>query len=406
MTLKASGAERTTCLLKIRLTLMTTIHWLGNGLSSEPGLKRLAGLDNNVTLWCRRTDDGQALLAGCASQTVRYLNWSELPSAIAPGDIVVSMLPASEHLTAASICLDRNAHFVSSSYVSDDMRGLHKDAIAKGLTFINEVGLDPGLDHLLAHDLIEIFKQSEHAGGNYQHHFRSYCGGFPSTPNAFKYRFSWSPVGVLRALKSPASWVQDNTVQHTDRPWKALTHYTTPNSDRERFQAYPNRDSIPFIQQYHLPEHWQIAEFVRGTLRLEGWAEAWQDIFNAIDQLHDDDAQVVLKQLSDKLWQEHAYQPGETDRVVLCVEHEVKDAGQTIWHKAYTVDEAGNERGSAMGRLVSLTVSLAVQATMAGQLPAGVLAATSDQSLIRQWIASLRSMGESIRFYDAVCSKS
>lgn len=380
---------------------MTMIHWLGNGLSSVPGIKRLASLDDNFILWCRRTDDGRKLLAGCQSQAVRDLRWDDLRSAVSPGDVVVSMLPASEHLTVAGICLDRGAHFVSSSYVAEDMRALHADAKAKGLTLINEVGLDPGLDHLLAHDLIETFKESEHATGNYQHYFRSYCGGFPSIPNDFKYKFSWSPVGVLKALKSPASWVQDNAVQHTDRPWKALTQYATPTANSERFQAYPNRDSIPFIRQYHLPEHWQIAQFVRGTLRLEGWAEAWQDIFTTIDNLHDDDAQVVLKQLSDKLWQEHAYQPGEADRVVLCVEHEVKDGDQTLWHKSYTVDEVGNERGPAMGRLVSLTVSLAVQAILAGQLPAGVLAATSDRQLVRDWIASLCSMGESIRLHDS-----
>ena len=104
--------------------------------------------------------------------------------------------------------------------------------------------------------------------------------------------------------------------------------------------------------------------------------------------------------MSDELWQKHAYRPGEADRVVLCVEHEVKDGDQTVWHRSYSVDEIGNERGSAMARLVSLTVSLAVESILNGQLPAGVLAATSDRQLVRSWIETLRTLGESIELTD------
>lgn len=381
---------------------MTQIHWLGNGLSSVPGIKRLANAHDHFVLWCRRTDDGKTLLEGCRSQEVRHLGWDELKASVSAGDVVVSMLPASEHLKVAGICLDRDAHFVSSSYVSDEMQACHQAAEVKGLSFINEVGLDPGLDHLLAHDLIESFKDSEHASGDHQHYFRSYCGGFPSVPNEFRYKFSWSPVGVLKALKSPASWMQDGAVQHTDRPWKSLTEYAAPIASSERFQAYPNRDSIPFIVQYHFPDSWTIAEFVRGTLRLEGWAEAWRDIFTTIDTLKADEAETVLKEMSVELWQKHSYQAEEVDRVVLCVEHEVRNGDRTIWHRSYSADEVGNERGSAMARLVSLTVSLAVQSILAKELPAGVLAGISDRKLVRAWIDELRSMGESIRLTDHV----
>ena len=194
--------------------------------------------------------------------------------------------------------------------------------------------------------------------------------------------------------------MQSGEVRNTDRPWKALSEYAAPIASGERFQAYPNRDSIPFIQQYHFPEHWTVAEFVRGTLRLEGWAEAWGDIFETIDLLKPEESEPVLKALSDELWEKHSYQPGEPDRVVLCVEHEVKDTDQTVWHQSYSVDEIGNERGSAMARLVSQTVSLAVQSLVDGQLPAGVLAATSDRKRVQDWIDGLRSMGEGIHLTD------
>ena len=88
------------------------IHWLGIGLSSVPGIKHLATTHDNFVLWCRRTDDGRKLLGGCRSQEVRHLAWDELTAAVSPGDVVVSMLPASEHLQVAYICLARDAHFV------------------------------------------------------------------------------------------------------------------------------------------------------------------------------------------------------------------------------------------------------------------------------------------------------
>ena len=108
-----------------------------------------------------------------------------------------------------------------------------------------------------------------------------------------------------------------------------------------------------------------------------------------------------LRELSADLWRENAYQAGEPDRVVLCVEHEVTDGSETVWHCGYSVDEVGDERGSAMARLVSLTAALAVESIRENRLPGGVLAATSDRSLIRSWIGGLREMGESIhRFGD------
>ena len=157
-------------------------------------------------------------MAGCRSQDVRPFEWENLKANVSAGDVVVSMLPASEHMRVAGICLERSAHFVSSSYVSEEMRGLSEAAETQGLTFINEVGLDPSLDHLLAHELIESFKEGTPVSGESLHYFRSYCGGFPNVPNDFKYKFSWSPVGVLKVLKSPARWMEGGETRETNRP--------------------------------------------------------------------------------------------------------------------------------------------------------------------------------------------
>ena len=112
---------------------MTRIHWLGIGLSSVPGIKRLASLHEGFVLWCRRVDAGSTLLANCRTRDVRHLGWEELAATVTAGDVVVSMLPASEHQKVAAICLDREAHFVSSSYVSEEMQALHEPARARGL---------------------------------------------------------------------------------------------------------------------------------------------------------------------------------------------------------------------------------------------------------------------------------
>ncbi len=104
------------------------------------------------------------------------------------------MLPANMHMEIALLCLEAKAHFVSSSYVSPEMAALDEEVKASGLCFVNEVGLDPGgLDHLLAHLLMNDYKSSAVFDPSNSHDFRSYCGGFPAVANAFKYKFSWSP---------------------------------------------------------------------------------------------------------------------------------------------------------------------------------------------------------------------
>ena len=100
--------------------------------------------------------------------------------------------------------------------------------------------------------------------------------------------------------------------------------------------------------------------------------------------------------LSDSLWKQHAYDPGEPDRVILHVEMTVTDGGQPVWDGAYVLDEHGNATGSAMARLVSKTVSLAVEAVMDGELPPGVSAAPSNPQVVNAWMSKLIASGERI----------
>ena len=109
--------------------------------------------------------------------------------------------------------------------------------------------------------------------------YHSYCGGIPALANDFKYKFSWSPVGVIKALNSEAKFIE-NFVENSKTPYKYIKNYSINN---ETFEAYPNRNSLPYIKEYLFPSSWKIKEFVRGTLRLNGWTKAWENIFKILE---------------------------------------------------------------------------------------------------------------------------
>ncbi|CAN0326840.1 unnamed protein product, partial [Chrysoparadoxa australica] len=168
--------------------------------------------------------------------------------------------------------------------------------------------------------------------------FTSYCGGVPKIPNAFRYKFSWAPVGVLKALKSPSRSIRHFSELNVDRPWDALSRYDAPLPSAESFEVYPNRDSLPFMADYGFEASWKVKNFVRGTLRLNGWAEAWKDIFAEAGTATD----ARLQEIADKLLAENAYDADEPDRVVLCVALEAEKDGTPVYHKPYVMDAWGH----------------------------------------------------------------
>ena len=384
---------------------MAIIHWLGAGLSSAPGIKRLIGNGAELWLWNRTLSKAQAVIQSLEGQCqARTLDWQQLAQHVSKGDVLVSMLPGSFHVQAAQLALDNNAHFVSSSYLSPAMEALNEQALAKGLCLVNEVGLDPGIDHLLAYALVDNYRQSAAYTPSNRLEFRSFCGGLPAQENDFKYKFSWSPLGVLTALKSPAQWREDGEVKTNSKPWNAVRDYTIALSEDHTatFEAIPNRDSLPFISQYQFDPKWNIDTFMRGSLRLTGWSHAWKDIFSLVESAQGAGATAKLTAKSDELWQQHAFKEGEQDRVVLHVELQAKDPDtkQCIWRQSYAMDAFGNDQGSAMARLVSTTVSLAVEAVLEERIGAGVTAAPNDIGLVSDWLGYLNNHHDSIKHLD------
>ena len=384
------------------MTSSTVIHWLGAGLSSGPGLIRLLANGANVCLWNRTLAHAHHLVAKSPSKPeICALDLDDLAERLQPGDVVVSMLPADMHVEIAKRAIAGKAHFVSSSYVSQPMRALHESALQHQLCLVNEVGLDPGLDHLMAHMLIDAWRISDHYDPGATLSFRSYCGGFPAVPNDFRYKFSWSPVGVLRALLTPARYMAASEICEVGRPWEAIEPYTVSLGGQvETFEAYPNRDSLPFMSDYHFDPDWTVKEFVRGTLRLQGWSLAWHDIFETLSDAGRANNDEVLNALSSDLWQQHRYAENEADRVVLCVELCCQSNEETLFHRICTLDALGNATGSAMARLVSIPVSLAVDDILAGQVSHGVSTAPSAAQRIEQWFNALGDGGDSVQVQD------
>ncbi len=376
-----------------------TIHWCGTGLSAIPGLRRLIEDGHKVTVWNRTIDKARAEV-GDLTDDIRAFDIDALGAVLEQGDVIVSMLPGDWHVPLAELAISKRANFVSSSYIAPEMRALNDKAREAGVALVNEVGLDPGIDHLMAHALVADYRASDAFDAQNHLSFISYCGGIPKNPNPFRYKFSWSPLGVLKALRSPSKSIRDYAPLDVARPWDAITSYVAPLPTPESFEVYPNRDSIPFMAEYQFEDHWPVKEFVRGTLRLNGWADAWSDVFTEIETLSGPEGDARLKQMSDQFWDENAYDEGEPDRVVLCVGLKAEKEGVETWHKTYVMDAWGDARGTAMARLVSIPVSLAVEAVLNRAIPAGVHAAPSDPKLVQAWMAEIDKLAQHLQVVD------
>ncbi|WP_299923167.1 saccharopine dehydrogenase family protein [uncultured Pelagimonas sp.] len=372
-----------------------TIHWCGTGLSAIPGLRRLIEAGHPVTVWNRTIAKAEEAV-GDLTKDIRAFDINALESDLKAEDIVVSMLSGDWHVPLAELAIKTGAHFVSSSYIAPEMRDLDSKARAAGVRVINEVGLDPGIDHLMAHALVADYKASPAYDADNAISFTSYCGGVPKIANAFRYKFSWAPVGVLKALRSPSRSIRHFSELNVSKPWDAITRYDAPLATPESFEVYPNRDSIPFMEEYNFDPKWPIKDFVRGTLRLNGWSEAWKDIFAEAGTATDE----RLTEIADQLLKDNAYDKGEPDRVIMCVSFLAEKDGVPVWHKTYTMDAWGDARGTAMARLVSVPVSLAVEAVLNREVPVGVMAAPSDPKLITRWMDEVQTLAQHVMVVD------
>jgi saccharopine dehydrogenase (NADP+, L-glutamate forming) len=367
-----------------------TVHWIGTGLSTgRTGLGLLCDRAEQVVLWGRtqsRAADRLAQLGLTGRAGARALDHDALAAALRPGDVVVSMLPATEHPALLRLCVPRGAHFACSSYVSDALLAEAEGAGRAGVVVLTEAGLDPGIDHLMAHRLVAEGRAAvgDRAGDV---GFTSYCGGIPAVPNDFRYRFSWAPYGVLSALGSASRHIEQGAERISPRPWEATRPHRLGGED---FEVYPNRDSLSFVGQYAIPDGWRLRTFVRGTLRNAGWQKAWEPVFATVER--GDPGQISA--LAEELAARYPTTPADRDRVVLAVELALPATDDTPgWRGEYVLDLTGDETESAMALCVSLPLAFGVTRILTGALPAGLHRAAEDIQEVDHWLAFLGDHG-------------
>jgi len=191
---------------------------------------------------------------------------------ISEADVVVSMLPAHLHMLVAVGCLQFEKHLLTASYISPEMNALHEAAKQKDLVFLCECGLDPGIDHMSAMQMIHRIK----AEGGEVSSFKSFCGGLVAPQsegnNPWKYKFTWSPRNVVLAGQGVSQYLEKG--QHKYIPYWQLFRQVTPVQiqDYGSFEAYPNRNSLGYQEAYGLQ---RAHTLLRGTLRRTGFCDAW-----------------------------------------------------------------------------------------------------------------------------------
>jgi saccharopine dehydrogenase-like NADP-dependent oxidoreductase len=254
---------------------MKRILVLGAGLVCRPLVHYLTNFEDiEVTVASRTVAKAEALVAGRSRGKALALNVKDeaaLEGLIAEHDIAVSLLPATEHAKVARLCLKLGKHMSTTSYLTAEMLAHDEEVKAKGLTFINECGVDPGIDHMSA---MRVIHDAERKGGKVVS-FRSYCGGLPApeaNTNPIGYKFSWAPRGVLVAATNPAKYLMNGEI--VEVPGDSL--FANPEivdvQGTGKFEGYPNRDSLSYIDMYGLKD---VKTMFRGTLRNLGHCESW-----------------------------------------------------------------------------------------------------------------------------------
>lgn len=252
---------------------------LGAGLVTRPLVEYLLNQpDFHVTVASRTVGRAQALIGGRPNGRAVAFDIEQDPAGLDPlvadADLVISMLPYIHHVQVARACLRHRRHLVTTSYVRDEMRALDGPAREAGILFLNEIGLDPGIDHMSAMRVIHRVHQE---GGQIKA-FRSYCGGLPApdaNDNPLGYKFSWSPRGVVLAGRNDARYLENGRVVEVPNARLFATHFLLWVEGLGDLEAYPNRDSLPYIQLYGIPE---TETMYRGTLRNVGWCDVMQKL--------------------------------------------------------------------------------------------------------------------------------
>lgn len=254
---------------------------------------------------------------------------------IRKADIVISMLPAHMHLEVAHDCITFKKHMVTASYISDGMQALDEKAKENGLVFMNEVGLDPGIDHMSAMKVLDEIREQ----GGKVILFESFCGGLvapESDNNLWNYKFTWAPRNVVLAGQGGAAkFIQEGKYKYI--PYNKLFRRTEflEVDGYGRFEGYANRDSLKYRSVYDLDNALTV---FRGTIRRVGYSKAW-DMFVQLGMTDDTYALDNSENLSYREFINLFLPYHPTDSVEIKLRHQLKiDQDDVMWDKLVELD--------------------------------------------------------------------
>lgn len=397
---------------------MKKILILGAGLVSRPGVVFLLESGFDVTVASRTLEKAEKIVQRFENGNALSLlveDKDALDALVKKHDIIVSLLPWTHHILVAKSCLTHNKFMATTSYVSEDMKKLDREVRDKNLLFLNEIGVDPGMDHMSAMKIID----DVHAGGGKIRHFYSFCGGLPApddNDNPFGYKFSWSPRGVVLASRNAARFLENGKEVNIEGKDLFLNYRVEKVDGVGEFEVYPNRDSIPYKEIYGLKDALTV---MRGTYRNIGWCDtlkkmvdlglvddapdsglegisylrmmadlagtdAGSDVIGAVAEkaglekdhfviknlewlgLFEDNPVPPIDNrldiLSEKMLEKLSYKDGEKDMLILCHRFVVENADGTASTLTSTLIDYGIPHGdSSMARTVSLPLGIGIK---------------------------------------------
>ena len=327
---------------------MKTILLFGSGRSATSLIKylidRTEELQYTLLIADQSIDSIQQKIANNPNTKAFALdihNEEERANLIQQADVVISMMPAFLHPIIAKDCLKYEKHLVTASYISKELTEMNEEVKAKGLVFMNECGLDPGIDHMSA---MKVLNEIREKGGN-PVHFESFCGGLvapESDDNVWNYKFSWNPRNVVVAGQGGAAkFLQQGTYKYI--PYHRLFK-RTEFLDVEgygRFEAYANRDSLSYREAYGLQKAHTI---YRGTMRRVGYSRAW----NMLIQLGVTDDTYTIEDSENMTYREFInsflyYHPTDSVEVKFRLTLNIEQ-DDTVWDKFLELDLFSNEK--------------------------------------------------------------
>lgn len=327
---------------------MRNILIIGAGRSATSLIRYLLNKSETENLFITIGDisiqSAQKFTAGHArakSLVLDVSNEAQRKEAVKNSDLVISMLPARFHIEVAKDCLEFGKSMVTASYISKEMKALNTEAVAKGLIFMNEIGLDPGIDHMSAMQVIDRIR----AKGGQMLLFESFCGGLiapESDDNLWNYKFTWNPRNVILAGQGGAAeFLQEGRYKYI--PYHRLFRRTEfiNIEGYGKFEVYANRNSLQYQSVYGLDN---ILTLYRGTIRRVGYSKAW----NMFVQLGMTDDTYIIPNSENLTYREFvnlflAY--SHTDSIELKLRYALNiDQDDLMWEKLVELDLFNKEK--------------------------------------------------------------